>query len=69
MEKVPDMISTKDLAYIKDMFNWNYLMLKKLNDYCECLDDEEVSEHFKEMINMHQNNLNQLVKLLEDGEN
>lgn len=24
MEQVPNMISTKDLAYLKDMFEWNF---------------------------------------------
>lgn len=30
MEKVPDMISTKDLSYIEDMFNWHFIICKKL---------------------------------------
>jgi hypothetical protein len=68
MEKVPKMISTKDMAYITDMFNWNYLAVKKLCDYSECVEDEEICEKFKELTNMHQNNCEKLIKLLEWGE-
>ena len=68
MEKVPKMISTKDISYISDMFNWNYIMLKKLCDFRECIEDEEVCEQFKELINVHEDNCRKLTKLLEDGE-
>ena len=68
MEKVPKMISTKDISYITDMFNWNYIMLKKLCDYQECIEDEDVCEQFKELINVHDDNCKKLVKLLEDGD-
>lgn len=68
MEKVPKMISTKDLSYIKDMFNWNYLTLKKLQDYSECIEAEGVSEQFKELIDLHQDNCKNLIKLLGDGD-
>ena len=33
MKNVPEMISTKDSAYIKDMFNWNFVAMKKFDDY------------------------------------
>ena len=35
------MISTKDLAYIEDMFNWNDTLRLKLNYFIEeCFDDD-----------------------------
>lgn len=67
MEKVPKMISTKDLSYIKDMFNWNYLTYKKLQDYSECIEAEGLSEQFQELIALHKDNCEHLIKLLEDG--
>ena len=30
MNNVPNMISTKDASYLKDMFNWNIIALKNL---------------------------------------
>ena len=35
MKNVPNEISTKDLQYIKDMFNWNFVAMKKFDDYIE----------------------------------
>ena len=39
--KWPKMISTKDLAYITDMFSWNETLRTKLNYFMEeCFDDD-----------------------------
>ena len=32
-EQVPDIISSKDLDYLEDMFNYNYLGYKKIVNY------------------------------------
>lgn len=69
MEKVPKMISTKDMAYISDMFNWNFIALKKLCDFSECVEDEETQEQFKELISMHEDNCKKLVEILDGGAN
>lgn len=68
MEKVPKMLSTKDVSYISDMFNWNYIAFKKINDYITFIHDEETLEYFKELIAMHVDNCEHLVKLLESGD-
>ena len=34
-EQVPDIISNKDLDYLVDMFNWNYLAYKKIVNYID----------------------------------
>ena len=46
MEKVPTIISTKDLSYICDMFNWNFTMAKKALCYSKEVNDEEISNEF-----------------------
>lgn len=33
MQNVPNIISTKDLSYICDMFNWNFTTAKKALNY------------------------------------
>ena len=33
MKEVPNIISTKDLSYIKDMASWNLVMAKKIKSY------------------------------------
>ena len=41
MNNVPNMIFTKDASYLKDMFNWNIIALKKFNVYNEYINDME----------------------------
>ncbi len=48
MDKVPKMISTKDLDYIKDMLHWNLVASKKANHYLNYLQDQEAKELIKE---------------------
>ena len=50
MKQIPEMISTKDLSYLEDMFNWNYTLYKKLNTYIEEVNDEEIVEFFTDGI-------------------
>ena len=33
MKNVPNIISTKDLSYLEDMLNWNFILIKKINNY------------------------------------
>jgi len=70
MKNVPTMISTKDSAYIKDMFNWNLVALKKFSDYLEYVTDEEIADLLEELVKMHSKNCKELIKILEsDGKN
>ena len=42
MKETPNVISVKDLLYIEDMLNWNFIMNKKIYSYLECIEDEEI---------------------------
>lgn len=42
MKSVPNIISTKDLSYLEDMLNWNYILIKKLNNYINEVNDSGV---------------------------
>lgn len=44
MQEVPTMVSSKDLSYIEDMLNWNFITIKKINAYLEYIQDEDVEE-------------------------
>jgi len=65
MNKVPDMISTKDLSYIKDAFEWNFLTAKKCYNAFLCVENEEIKEELKKSYKMHKNICEDLIKLLE----
>ena len=40
MKEVPNIISTKDLSYIKDMLSWNLVMAKKSKEYLKLVGDK-----------------------------
>ena len=69
MKNVPEMISTKDRAYIKDMFNWNFVAMKKFDDYIENVENEEIAKKISSLADMHFKNCNTLIKLLEGETN
>jgi len=42
MKSVPNIISTKDLSYLEDMLNWNYILVKKIDNYINEVNDAGV---------------------------
>lgn len=68
MKNVPTMISTKDSAYLKDMFNWNLVAFKKFNDYLDFLEDEEIIKLVNGLIELHYKNCEEIIEILE-GDN
>ncbi len=55
----------KDLAYINDMFSWNLEALKLANHFMEEAEGEEVVEILQEVSDVHLENLNTCIKILE----
>ena len=53
MKSVPNIISTKDLSYLEDMLNWNFILIKKLNNYINEINDTDV----KRILNKTKNSL------------
>lgn len=64
MEKIPNIISTKDLSFIEDMFNWHFVLCKKAYDYSELVSDEDISKHMKEIAKKHEKICGKLINLL-----
>ncbi|HHT38304.1 MAG TPA: spore coat protein [Mollicutes bacterium] len=69
MDTVPVMISSKDLDYIKDMLNWNFIAAKKANHYLQHIQDEEVATLIKEVSEMHKRHYDMLLNILQGGQN
>ena len=63
MENVPVMISTKDLSYIEDIFNYNFTVCKLIHSFYEKVSDEKIKEFF-DSINPtgHRQNENQSLR-------
>jgi rubrerythrin len=71
MDKVPAMLSGKDLDYIKDMLNWNFIASKKANHFLSHIQDEEVSTLIRQVVEMHKRHYDLLINILkqEGGQN
>lgn len=65
MKNVPNIISTKDLSYLEDMLNWNFILIKKINNYVNELKDEDVIKIFKKASGELLNNYNEILNTLE----
>ena len=50
-KKAPDILTGKDLDYLKDMFGWNHTAYKLMEDALEFVEDKKV----KEMISNNSN--------------
>ncbi len=55
MNTVPNMISTKDLSYICDMFEWMATEAKKANHFSNEVQDETIKQKLKAVATMHAN--------------
>ncbi len=69
MQNVPNIISTKDLSYICDMFNWNFTMSKKALNYSNNVTDSEIKDELLNIFDMHKKICNQLLNILNGGQN
>ena len=58
-------LSTKDLAYIKDIFNWNDVIICKYKLYLDLSTEEIIINKLKELIEMHEEFCNTLISILE----
>lgn len=49
------------------MFNWNYVAYKKFDSYLESIQDEEIAKLVENLVDLHFNNCNTILNLLESG--
>ena len=64
MKEVPNIISTKDLSYIKDMLSWNLVMAKKSKEYLKLVGDKDVKELLKKVNEVHKNQYEMLLEII-----
>ena len=65
MKSVPNIISTKDLSYLEDMLNWNFVLIKKINNYLNDIKDEDVVKSFDKAYKDLMKNYNDILSTLE----
>lgn len=64
MEQVPAIISTKDLSYLSDMFEWNFIAAKKALHYSNEVTNEEIKKELDKIYKMHEKHLKKILELL-----
>lgn len=64
MNNVPTMISTKDLSYISDMFNWNFTAAKKSLCFSKEVTDSEIKNELANIFEMHKNICIELLNII-----
>lgn len=67
MNTVPNIIGTKDLSYLEDMFGWNLNASKKAHHFSEESTDMDVKTCLKEAAMMHAEHCRKLASILEKG--
>ena len=63
-QKVPNIITGKDLNYLSDMFEWNIGALKKTNESIPKVKDEKIKNLLKEACSMFDTNLKNILTIL-----
>ena len=64
MDTVPKMISTKDLAYLSDIFEWNFTAYKELKHFEKEVENEKVQELINGWAEMHYQHLELVLSIL-----
>lgn len=62
--KASNMISTKDLAYLEDIFQWNFNASKKANHYSDEIKLEVIKEASCEVAKMHARICRKIIEML-----
>lgn len=58
--------SSKDLDYLTDMFNWNYMAYKNTTNSINQINDNEIKNHFKKTIDKFYEVMNEIIKMMEE---
>ena len=66
-EKVPNIITGKDLDYLSDMFNWNYAALKSNYNAINEVTDEEIKNILDKSTNIFKDTIINILSILASG--
>ena len=68
--EAPNYVLTgKDLDYLSDMFEWNYIALKKTNTAVGIVNDQEIVSLLEKGVKLFESNLNSVLNILESRGN
>lgn len=67
MNTVPNIISTKDLLYLEDLFKMSLVSAKKAFHFANEVKSEEVKEALNKVGNMFQNHCKKITEIITEG--
>ena len=67
--EVPSIISSKDLDYLSDMFNWNYGAYKSSLNASNSVTDENLSKVLLKASNIFHTNMTKILNIINKGGN
>ena len=67
MDNVPNIISTKDLSYLEDIFSWNVTASKKALHFSKEVQDSEIRTILENCANVHANICKEVLQILKGG--
>lgn len=68
--KAPDILTGKDLDYLKDIFGWNYTLYKLGENSVNSIENNEIVKLYKECNNFFYDNMNIILDIIaKDEEN
>ena len=68
-KNAPDILTGKDLDYLKDLFNWNYILFKNTYDSINFIENKNIMNFFINTNKFFEKNMNVILNILENGEN
>ena len=68
-EVVPNIISSKDLDYLSDMFNWNYGAFKSSFNSIDKINDLKLKNIVEKATNIFQKNMTNILNIINGGNN
>ena len=64
---VPNIISTKDLDFLQDIYNWNYGAYKNTINMLNNICDKKINKHINKCSKEFYNTMNEILDILKDG--
>ena len=62
-------MTQKELLYVEDAYNHEKTVISNIQDYINCLQDEDLIDFMKKELKNHENIKKDILKLLEDESN
>ena len=63
-KNVPNIITGKDLDYLKDIFNWNYILYKDMKNESNTVKNIKIKEHIDNILTDVYQNMSDVLSIL-----